>query len=212
MSKRIAACGCDISKTIPKGVPFAIMPTWVLKSGVSPRALQLYLLLHSFQNDKHTAAFPSRATLVDEGMRSTSAVDRAMVELIKIGAISTKRRFNTSSLYSVHVEPCLKITTPKRESSPQVFTSTNESSPQTLTSLNSGSESSKIDEVNTPSGVLIKVNNKSEILHINKKEIFNINKTSESTRVVSDPRSIGEIFKDINFPHSLSPSLVKELL
>jgi hypothetical protein len=196
MSKRIAACGCEISKTIPKGVPFAIMPTWVLKSGVSPRALQLYLLLHSFQNDKHTAAFPSRATLVEEGMGSTSAVDRAMVELMKIGAISTKRRFNTSSLYSVHVEPCLVTTTPKNESSPQVFTSSNESSPQTFTSLNSGRESSEINEVNTPGDGLIKVTNKSEIFEMDKKEILNINKNKKSdfTRFGSDPQSIGEIF------------------
>lgn len=88
---------------------FAMMPTWVLDSGVSPGALHLYMVLWTYADAHHTC-FPTRKTLAERLGVSMRTVDRARDELVAAGAITVKRRLDergdyTSSLYVLRVTP-----------------------------------------------------------------------------------------------------------
>ena len=84
---------------------FAIIPEWVLFSGVSANAIRLYCVLNRHANKKGEC-FPTRKTLSQEmnGV-SEKTTDRAMDELSAIGAIIVFHRKNgeeyTSNLYQV---------------------------------------------------------------------------------------------------------------
>lgn len=92
-------------------VKFAIVPEWVLFSGVSDRAVRLYGILARHANQKTGRANPTRETLrVKLKVKSVRTVDSALVELIDLGAITRKRRWSqrgdqTSNDYVVNVTP-----------------------------------------------------------------------------------------------------------
>lgn len=85
---------------------FAIIPEWVLYADISPQAVRLYGVLRRYA-DRDGSCFPSRKRLAsDLRMESTKPVDKALKELISIGAITSERRFTEqgdlqSNLYTV---------------------------------------------------------------------------------------------------------------
>lgn len=85
--------------------PFAIVPDWLLRSAVSDRALRLFALLARYA-DRDMEAFPSRSTLAADLNTSRDSIDRAVKELIAIGAVRVEHRHDpsgdlTSNLYQI---------------------------------------------------------------------------------------------------------------
>jgi hypothetical protein len=85
---------------------FAIIPEWVLFAEISPQAVRLYGVLRRYA-DRDGSCFPSRKRLAsDLRMDSTKPVDRALKELVTIGAITITHRHTEqgdlqSNLYTV---------------------------------------------------------------------------------------------------------------
>jgi hypothetical protein len=70
---------------------FAIVPEWLIDSGVSDRALRTYVVLARYA-DADGVGFPSRTTLAKRVGKSVDTVDRALAELVDVGAIVVDRR------------------------------------------------------------------------------------------------------------------------
>jgi len=70
--------------------PFSIVPEWVLDA-VGAREVQLYTLLGRYA-DAEGDSFPSRTTLAKRMGCSTDTVDRAVKELVSVGALSVEHR------------------------------------------------------------------------------------------------------------------------
>lgn len=89
---------------------FAIIPEWVLYADISPQAVRLYGVLRRYA-DRDGSCFPSRKRLAsDLRMESTKPVDRALKELVIIGAITIEHRHTEqgdlqSNLYTVLSAP-----------------------------------------------------------------------------------------------------------
>lgn len=86
--------------------PFAIVPLWLLESGASPRAIQLYALMAAKYADRDGACFPAVPTLAKDVQTSEMTVHRALTELVAIGAMNRAPRWNAtgghrSNLYSL---------------------------------------------------------------------------------------------------------------
>lgn len=77
---------------------FAMIPTWLLKSGISANSIMLYGILWSYANRETGECFPSRARLANDMDCSKDTVRRAMKELEKIGAVLISQRDNGSTL------------------------------------------------------------------------------------------------------------------
>lgn len=85
---------------------FAIIPEWVLYANISSNAIRLYCVLRRRADKESGRCYPSRKTLAKEmGNISTRTLDRAIEELIEIGALKVLHRMNgeeyTSNLYTV---------------------------------------------------------------------------------------------------------------
>ena len=73
---------------------FAIVPEWLLDADISDLAVRLYAVLLRYGNSSG-ARMPSRATLARRlHKRSTDTVDRAMKELVRIGAVRIEHRYD----------------------------------------------------------------------------------------------------------------------
>jgi hypothetical protein len=89
---------------------FAIIPEWVLFAEISPQAVRLYGVLRRYA-DRDGSCFPSRKRLAsDLRMDSTKPVDKALKELVTIGAITITHRHTEqgdlqSNLYTVLSSP-----------------------------------------------------------------------------------------------------------
>ena len=89
---------------------FAIIPEWLLFADISPQAVRLYGVLRRYA-DRDGSCFPSRKRLAsDLRMESTKPVDRALKELVTIGAITITHRHTEqgdlqSNLYTVLSSP-----------------------------------------------------------------------------------------------------------
>lgn len=96
---------------VTKDIRFAIVPEWVLyHPDLSPQAVRLYLTLERHADRDTRTAYPSRARLAGLLDVSVKTVDRALHELITVGAVSAKKRFDdagdpTSNMYVVHAVP-----------------------------------------------------------------------------------------------------------
>jgi hypothetical protein len=71
---------------------YAIIPEWLLLSGASPRAIQLFAVLACRYADREGVAWPSRARLARDMRTSPLTVWRAAKELASIGAITVQHR------------------------------------------------------------------------------------------------------------------------
>jgi len=90
-------------------VPQAIIPEWVLDAAISDKAVRLYLVLARYGGTSQ-ARFPSRPTIAARLGCDTKTVDRAMKELVDIGAVQVTPRFRenggrSSNAYKLLVEP-----------------------------------------------------------------------------------------------------------
>lgn len=102
------------------GEPWAKVPEWILVGDVSDAAVRLFGILTRYAGPTGVC-WPSRMTLAAR-MRGCSAskVDRALADLVKIGALEIEPRFTpagdrTSNLYRLHAanpRPSLWRTSP----------------------------------------------------------------------------------------------------
>lgn len=89
---------------------FAVVPTWVLDSPISSNAVRLYAVLARY-TDTDGVCYPGRRLLATRmQVGSMDTVDRAMRDLVTIGAVTITRRYNDkrepiASLYRLHVTP-----------------------------------------------------------------------------------------------------------
>ncbi len=75
-----------------EGQRFAIVPEWVIDADVGDCAFRLYAVLLRY-GQSSGARMPSRATLARRlRKRSVDTVDRAMKELVALGAVVVERR------------------------------------------------------------------------------------------------------------------------
>ena len=93
---------------------FAIIPEWVLFSDISANAVRLYCVLRRRADKQSGKCYPSRKTIAEDmQVGSKSTVDRAMKELVKIGAIKVIHRTNkdeyTSNIYKVMSAPPMGV-------------------------------------------------------------------------------------------------------
>ena len=73
---------------------FAIVPEWLLDAEIGDAAVRLYAVLLRY-GQSSGARMPSRATLARRlRKRSTDSVDRAMKELVGIGAVRVEHRYD----------------------------------------------------------------------------------------------------------------------
>jgi hypothetical protein len=73
---------------------FAIVPEWLLDAEISDAATQLYAVLLRY-GQTSGARMPSRSTLARRlHKRSTDSVDRAMKDLVRIGAVNVEHRYD----------------------------------------------------------------------------------------------------------------------
>ena len=77
---------------------FAMVPTWLLKSGISANAIMLYGILWSYANRETGECFPSRARLANDMNMSKDTVRRALKQLTEIGAVVVSERDKGSTL------------------------------------------------------------------------------------------------------------------
>ena len=95
---------------------FAIVPEWVLDADISDAALRLYAVLLRY-GQTSGQRMPSRAVLASRlRKRSKDSVDRALKELVRVGAVVVQRRrdgnVNLTNRYIVRSTP------PRRRSEP----------------------------------------------------------------------------------------------
>lgn len=74
--------------------PFAIVPLWLIKRGISSVALHLYATLAAVYADREGKSWPSRSSLAETIGCSVDTVDRSVKELVKVGALVKERRMN----------------------------------------------------------------------------------------------------------------------
>jgi hypothetical protein len=95
---------------VGKDVYFAVVPEWVLLSGVSAQAIRLYAVLDRYANSNGEGT-PARKKLAEKlHVRSARTVDAALKELEEIGALRKQPRFTpegdpTSNLYVLNATP-----------------------------------------------------------------------------------------------------------
>lgn len=83
----------NVPRTIVTDNRFAIVPHWVIFSGISDGALRLYTVLTKYADGHTKQAFPSRTTLAkDMGKKSVRSIDGYMRELKEIGAVTVENR------------------------------------------------------------------------------------------------------------------------
>lgn len=94
---------------------FAIIPTWLLMSGVSDRAVRLFACLAGkYANFKTQEAFPSRKALATDLGCSLSSADRAIDELAAVGALVVEQRQASNGDFISNIYR-IRIATPERQ-------------------------------------------------------------------------------------------------
>ena len=100
-----------------KGHRYTTIPEWILDSKISDRTIRLFGVLNRYAGENRPA-WPSRNTLAERLGCSVPSIDRAIRELVELGAVTVeeRRRGNgsrTSSLY--HLWPSNEINKLKLE-------------------------------------------------------------------------------------------------
>lgn len=91
------------------GGAFGVVPEWVLRADVKPTAKLLYAFLALYAGAED-ATFRGKSGLADDLASSTKTIDRAMAELVAIGAVTVVEREGENGArlangYVVHVSP-----------------------------------------------------------------------------------------------------------
>jgi hypothetical protein len=125
---------------------FSIIPEWVLYAPISANAVRLYATLQRYADKDTGACHPSRRTLAAKCHTTTKTVDRALKELVDIGAVVMHQRRNangdlTSNHYTVITASGVgtKTTLPSDKNNP---TGRDKNDPQTIVSMNHSQERS----------------------------------------------------------------------
>ena len=71
---------------------FSIVPEWVIDSDVSDRAVRVYAVLARYADSETLQAFPSRDTLARRVRCHWRSIDRAIQELVQLGAVTKTHR------------------------------------------------------------------------------------------------------------------------
>ena len=71
---------------------FAIIPEWVLYADISPAAVRVFGTLNRFANSETAKCHPSRTTIAKKCRINVKTVDRAIGELVAIGAVTVEHR------------------------------------------------------------------------------------------------------------------------
>jgi len=79
---------------------FSIIPEWVLDANVSDRAIRVYSIMARYADNETLQAFPSRETLAKRAQCHWRSIDRAIDELVNLGAITKQHRRNGESYQS----------------------------------------------------------------------------------------------------------------
>lgn len=87
---------------------FAAIPTWLLDSDISDRAIRLFAKLNRYAGSDGCCN-PGRQRLAEELFTSKDSIDRAKAELIKVGALESQPVFGpkgdqTSNDYVLHFD------------------------------------------------------------------------------------------------------------
>ena len=97
--------GNKTDENLTTDIRFSIVPEWVLDAEISDRALRVYAVLARYADNDTLQAFPGRQTIADRVRCSVKSVDRALDELIEMGAIEKQHRVRDgvykSSLFTV---------------------------------------------------------------------------------------------------------------
>lgn len=85
---------------------FSIIPEWVLYADITATAVRLYGTLQRYADKDSGECHPSRSTLAQKCNCTVKSIDRALAELIAIGAVLKKQRLSpngdmTSNQYTV---------------------------------------------------------------------------------------------------------------
>jgi hypothetical protein len=95
----------SLDDNVTADVKFSIVPEWLIDSGCSDKALRLYVVLARYADNDDMTAYPGRGTLAKRMGCHRSSVDRAVEELIEVGAITKRQRVADgkyqSSLYTI---------------------------------------------------------------------------------------------------------------
>lgn len=73
--------------------PFAQVPEWIVYSSASDKAVRVYAALDRHENDGTGRAFPGRAALAGKLGCSVRTIDRAVEELVDIGAVVVENHY-----------------------------------------------------------------------------------------------------------------------
>lgn len=89
---------------------WALIPEWVLYAEISANAVRMYGILARHADKDTRQCHPTRATLAQHLRTSRATVDRALDELVGIGAVTVKQRKSskgdwTSNVYVVRTIP-----------------------------------------------------------------------------------------------------------
>jgi hypothetical protein len=79
---------------------FSIIPEWVIDADISDRAVRLYAILARYADNETLQAFPSRETLAKRANCHWRSIDRAIDELVALGAITKQHRRSGESYQS----------------------------------------------------------------------------------------------------------------
>jgi hypothetical protein len=96
----------DMMNKITADNYFTIIPEWVLYADITATAVRLYGTLQRYADKDSGECHPSRATLATKCNCTVKSIDRALAELIAIGAVIKKQRISpngdmTSNQYRV---------------------------------------------------------------------------------------------------------------
>jgi hypothetical protein len=81
-----------VTDRIETDIRFSIIPEWVIDSPISDRAIRIYGILARYADNETLQAFPSRELLAKRSQCSAKSVDRALEELIGVGAVVKHHR------------------------------------------------------------------------------------------------------------------------
>jgi hypothetical protein len=101
----IGGAMASIDDSVTSDLKFSMVPEWLIDSGCSDKALRLYVVLARYADNDDLTAYPGRGTLAKRMGCHRASVDRAVEELIALGAVTKQRRVSDgkyqSSLYTI---------------------------------------------------------------------------------------------------------------
>lgn len=91
------------SELVESDLKFSIVPEWLLDSAVSHKAIRVYAIIARYADNQTMTAWPARATIATRAKCTVKSVDRAITELVEVGALAKElRRDDTGQRSSVY--------------------------------------------------------------------------------------------------------------